>query len=138
MGSAVAQNKIPTAIVVVRVMAIQFQGDNKGSAFLPPILIRPSGEKAAQIQVRRKENAAQANRLEKMAKIPSFKVVVIVRNDWGLIKLTTTIKINTANGIQKTKGRRAAFLSAGAEVVRSEEIPIAFWFIEAFMTCLSY
>jgi len=97
---------------VVSVIATQFQRDSNGSASAPPILIFPSGEKAAQTQVRRKEKAAQAKTLEKTANMPLFSEVVVFKKACGLMRLSTTMRMKTVSGIQNTMGRTLTALSA--------------------------
>ena len=95
---------MPIAIVVVRVMATQFQRDNKGTASAPPILTRPNGDNDAHRQVKRKINPAKANIFENRAKIALLSAVAWLKNICGLIRLAATNKANTVRGIKNTNG----------------------------------
>ena len=93
------------AIVVVRVIASQFQRDSNGTALSPPMRIFPNGDSAAQIHVKTKINAAMANPLEKTSNIASLISVTISRNATGLARLAVTKTVNTNSGNQNTTGR---------------------------------
>ena len=102
------------AIVVVSVIAIQFQRDKRGVAFAPPILIFPKGDSAAQRHVKTKANPAQAKALENTDNIQLFNAVAPAKNAIGFAKLTATKRLKTVKGIQKTKGRSLEVCEWGA------------------------
>ena len=110
MGSAEAQNKIPIAIVVIKVIANQFQTFNMGLASCPPIRIRPSGERAAQTQVKTKTKAAMAKAFEKLANIQSLIDLAVFKKALGLNRLEVTRRKNSDRGAKKTSGRSLKLL----------------------------
>jgi hypothetical protein len=109
-GSAVPQNKIPTASVVVNVIEIQLQKGNIGFDPLPPMTTVPNGDKAAQMHVTKKKKAAKLNMLEKISSILSLMKVVTPKNLTSLKILKKTKVKKTINGGQNTKGLTANFL----------------------------
>jgi hypothetical protein len=109
-GSAVPQNKIPTASVVVNVTETQLQKGNIGFDPLPPMTILPSGDSAAQMHVTKKKKAAKLNMLEKASSILSLTKVVIPKNLTSLKILKKTKVKKTINGGQNTKGLTDNFL----------------------------
>ena len=109
-GSAVPQNKIPTASVVVNVIDTQLQKGNIGFDPLPPITTEPNGDKAAHMHVTKKKKAAKLNILEKTSNILPLAKVVIPKKLVSLKILKKTKVKKIINGGQNTKGLTANFL----------------------------
>lgn len=104
-GSALPQNKIPTAIVVHRTIANQLILFNRGIADSPPILYLPKGEKKTAIVSKVIVNDTQLKPSEKLVNILCCIFLMKSINTSGKIMLLNTARIRSINGGQNTQGR---------------------------------
>ena len=93
-------------MVVVSVMAIQFQRDSIVSAFGPPMRTLPSGESAAQRQTRTKLKAAMEKPRPNVSSSRPFRSVATPKKRCGMSRLVTIRTEKTATGKAKTSGLR--------------------------------
>ena len=103
MGSAIAQKRIPTAVVVHKVMLAQLIGDKKGFALGPPSRMDANGEKKMITQMSRTARPVHANVPEKLLSIALFKSVEMDTNFFESQQLRASVSAMSKMVGQKTE-----------------------------------
>src|SRR3989338_3625010 len=106
MGSAHAQNRIPTAVVEPKAIANQVQGLKSGLALSPPMRTLPSGEIYAKTNTPRNATPAQPKTPCKLTSRISFRALVFSAIQFGAMKLQEMVTMRKINVGQKTRPRR--------------------------------
>jgi hypothetical protein len=105
IGSAVDQNKIPTAVFVQRAIAIHEPKLKRGFALFPPIFTFPTGITHTRQHTMRTRKPVQVKSIPKFPSIQLLSPLVWVTNSLGLQKENRIATTKRTKGGQNTQAR---------------------------------